>query len=38
MAKLNELTIAQAADGLEKGDFSARELADACLVASEAAT
>ncbi|MEQ8504452.1 MAG: Asp-tRNA(Asn)/Glu-tRNA(Gln) amidotransferase subunit GatA [Rhodospirillales bacterium] len=37
MAKLNELTIAQAADGLEKGDFSARELADACLVASEAA-
>ncbi|MEQ8229717.1 MAG: Asp-tRNA(Asn)/Glu-tRNA(Gln) amidotransferase subunit GatA [Rhodospirillales bacterium] len=37
MTKLNELTIAQAADGLEKGDFSARELVDACLAASEAA-
>lgn len=37
MTKLNELTIAQAADGLEKGDFSARELVDACLSASEAA-
>ncbi|MEP5719292.1 MAG: Asp-tRNA(Asn)/Glu-tRNA(Gln) amidotransferase subunit GatA [Alphaproteobacteria bacterium] len=37
MSKLNELTIAQAADGLDKGEFSAVDLAEASLAAAEAA-
>jgi len=38
MSKLNELTIAQATDGLAKGDFSAVDLAEASLAAAEAAS
>jgi aspartyl-tRNA(Asn)/glutamyl-tRNA(Gln) amidotransferase subunit A len=37
MAKLTDLTMAQARDGLEKRDFSARELAAAHVAAVEAA-
>ena len=37
MSKLNELTIAAARDGLRRGDFTARELTDACLGAIEGA-
>ena len=35
MADLNTLTIAEAAKGLDSGDFSARELAADCLAAME---
>jgi aspartyl-tRNA(Asn)/glutamyl-tRNA(Gln) amidotransferase subunit A len=34
---LNNLTVAEAAEGLDKGEFSALDLADACLSAAEAA-
>ena len=37
MTRLNELTIADARDGLGKGDFTARELTGACIAAVEAA-
>lgn len=37
MAALTDLTIAEAGQALEKGDFTARELTDAYLVAMEAA-
>lgn len=37
MSDLNRLTIAEARDGLDKGEFSAVELTDACLGAIEAA-
>ena len=37
MAGLNELTIAEARDGLAQGAFSARELARSCVAAMEAA-
>ena len=37
MTRLNELTIADARDGLAKGDFTARELTGACIGAVEAA-
>ena len=37
MSRLNELTIAEARDGLGKGTFSARELAESCIGAIEAA-
>ena len=37
MTRLNELTIADARDGLAKGDFTARELTGACIAAVEAA-
>ena len=36
MAGLNELTIAEARDGLARGAFSARELAESCIAAMEA--
>jgi len=36
MTDLNSLTIAEAAQGLDQGDFSAVELTDACLTAAEA--
>lgn len=37
MSDLNRLTIAEARDGLDRGEFSAVELTDACLGAIEAA-
>ena len=37
MTDLTDLTIADAASGLEAGEFTARELADACLTAMEGA-
>ncbi|MBT3811165.1 MAG: Asp-tRNA(Asn)/Glu-tRNA(Gln) amidotransferase subunit GatA, partial [Rhodospirillaceae bacterium] len=37
MGELTDLTIAQAGDGLDKGDFSARELTDAYVTAMEGA-
>ena len=37
MSKLNELTIAAARDGLRKGEFTARELTEACLGAIQGA-
>ncbi|RMD62972.1 MAG: Asp-tRNA(Asn)/Glu-tRNA(Gln) amidotransferase subunit GatA [Alphaproteobacteria bacterium] len=37
MTRLNELTIAAARDGLAKGEFSARELAEAHIAAMESA-
>ena len=37
MVRLNELTIAEARAGLAKGEFSARELAEASIAAVEAA-
>ncbi|MDD9876999.1 MAG: Asp-tRNA(Asn)/Glu-tRNA(Gln) amidotransferase subunit GatA [Magnetovibrio sp.] len=37
MAKLNDLTLAEARDGLAAGDFSAVELAEDCIAAMEAA-
>jgi aspartyl-tRNA(Asn)/glutamyl-tRNA(Gln) amidotransferase subunit A len=37
VTRLNELTIADARDGLAKGDFTARELTGACVAAVEAA-
>ena len=36
MAGLNELTLAAACDGLAQGEFSARDLAEACIAAMEA--
>ena len=36
MGELNRLTIAAARDGLRKGDFTARELTEDCIVAAEA--
>lgn len=37
MGKLNDLTIAEARDGLAAGDFSAAELTEDCITAMEAA-
>ena len=37
MADLNALTIAEARDGLRRGDFTARELTEACLAAIDGA-
>ncbi|SEA08907.1 Asp-tRNA(Asn)/Glu-tRNA(Gln) amidotransferase subunit GatA [Rubrimonas cliftonensis] len=37
MTALNALTIAEARDGLRRGDFSAREITDACITAIDAA-
>ena len=37
MTRLNELTIVQARDGLAKGDFSARDMAEASIAAMESA-
>jgi aspartyl-tRNA(Asn)/glutamyl-tRNA(Gln) amidotransferase subunit A len=37
MSELTRLTIAEARDGLRKGDFTARELTEACLDAIDAA-
>ena len=37
MTELNALTIAEARDGLRRGDFTAREVAEACLSAIDAA-
>ncbi|MBM3503504.1 MAG: Asp-tRNA(Asn)/Glu-tRNA(Gln) amidotransferase subunit GatA [Alphaproteobacteria bacterium] len=37
MAALNELTLAEARDGLRRGDFTSVELTQACLAAVEAA-
>ncbi|MXU65408.1 Asp-tRNA(Asn)/Glu-tRNA(Gln) amidotransferase subunit GatA [Oceanomicrobium pacificus] len=34
MSELNKLTISDARDGLRKGDFTARDLTDACLAAA----
>ncbi len=37
MGELNRLTIAEARDGLRRGDFTAREIAEDCLAAIDAA-
>ena len=37
MGKLNDLTLAEARDGLAAGDFSAAELTEDCITAMEAA-
>ena len=37
MGKLNDLTLAEARDGLAAGDFSAAELTEECIAAMEAA-
>ena len=37
MAKLNDLTLVEARDGLAAGDFSAAELTEDCITAMESA-
>ena len=37
MGELNDLTLAEARDGLAAGDFSAAELTEECIAAMEAA-